>query len=82
LRKGLQECFLGRFFGVTAIAKKPVRDVEDPGAVAADNFRKRTLVLRAGLARQLEIGGLFVTVRQKRSLWSAPAEPERRRRFG
>jgi hypothetical protein len=48
--------------------------MEDPGAVSANNFRKRSLVFRASLPRQFEIGGLFVTVRQKRSLWSAPAE--------
>jgi hypothetical protein len=48
--------------------------MEDPRAVPANNFRKRTLVFRTGLPRQFEIGGLFVTVRQKRSLWSAPAE--------
>jgi hypothetical protein len=48
--------------------------MEDPGAVPANNFRKRTLVFRASLPRQFEIGGLFVTVGQKRSLWSAPAE--------
>jgi len=48
--------------------------MKDPGAVPANNFRKRTLVFGAGLPRQFEIGGLFVTARQKRSLWSAPAE--------
>jgi hypothetical protein len=77
LRKGLQESFLGRFFGVTAIAKKSVRNVENPRAVAAHNFRKRTLVFRAGLARQFEIGGLFVTVRQKRSLMQVCQNRER-----
>jgi hypothetical protein len=56
------------------ISKEPVGHVENPGAESANNFRERTFILCTRLARQFEFGGLFVTVRQKRSLWSAPAE--------
>jgi hypothetical protein len=48
--------------------------MKDPGAVAPHDFRERTFIFRACGARQFEIGGLFITVRQKRSPWSAPAE--------
>jgi len=73
LRERFQESFLRRFLGLTAIAKKPVRNMEDSRAVAANNFSERRLVFGACLLRQLEVGRLFVTVRQKSSFWSAPA---------
>jgi hypothetical protein len=48
--------------------------MEDPRAKTSNDFGKRSFIFRASFARQFEFGGLFVTVRQKRSLWSAPAE--------
>jgi hypothetical protein len=41
--------------------------MENPRAEATNDFGKRTLSFSARLTRQLELGGLFVTVRQKRS---------------
>ena len=67
LSKCFQKSLLGRLFGVTAIAKEPVRHMENPGTVSEDDFGKRRFIFRAGLARQFEIGSLFVTVRQNRS---------------
>jgi hypothetical protein len=67
LRECFQERFLRCFFSVTTIAKESVRYVENSGTVSANDFSKRRFIFRAGLARQFEIGGLFVTVRQKRS---------------
>jgi len=67
LGKRLEERFLRGFFSLAAIPEKSMRDMEDPVTVTADNFRKSRLVVRACLARQLEIGRLFVSVRQKRS---------------
>ncbi|HYW72752.1 MAG TPA: hypothetical protein VE961_17135, partial [Pyrinomonadaceae bacterium] len=74
LRKGFQECFLRGFFGLAAIPKKSMSDMENPGTESSHNFGERTFILSPRLARQFEFGGLFVTVRQKRSLRSAPAE--------
>jgi len=42
--------------------------VENPRAKSSNNFRERTFIFGTRLARQFEFGGLFVTVRQKRSL--------------
>ena len=74
MRESFQERFLGRFFSVTAIAKEPMSDMKNPWAESSDNFGERSFIFGARLPRQFEFGGLFVTVRQKRSLWSAPAE--------
>jgi len=74
LGEGFQESLLRGLLSMTTISKEPVGDVENPGAESPDNFHERTFILRAGLARQFEFRGVFVTVRQKRSLWSAPAE--------
>jgi len=52
---------------MASIAKKPVSNMKDSGAVASNNLCERRLVFRACVPRQFEIGGLFVTVRQKRS---------------
>ncbi|MGZ8842231.1 MAG: hypothetical protein ACXW18_01130 [Pyrinomonadaceae bacterium] len=65
MREGLQESFLRGFFSLTAIAKEAMRDVKDPRAIPANNLGKCRLVFCACLPRQLEIGRLFVTVRQK-----------------
>jgi hypothetical protein len=67
LRERFQESFLCSLFGLTTIAKEPVRDMKNSRAVASDNFREGRLVFRACLPRQFEFRGLFVTVRQKRS---------------
>jgi len=48
--------------------------MKNPRAESANDFGERTFIFRACMARQFEFRGLFVTVRQKRSLWSAPAE--------
>ena len=74
LGERFQESFLGRFLGLAAIPEKSMRDMENSGAVAPNNFRECRLIFRAGLSRQFEIGRLFVNVRQKRSLGKAPAE--------
>jgi hypothetical protein len=74
LREGFQEGFLRGLFGLAAIAEEPVCYMENSGAESSHNFGERTFIFSARLARQFEFGGLFVTVRQKRSLWSAPAE--------
>jgi hypothetical protein len=59
---------------VAAIAKESVCDMKNSGTESSDNLSERTFIVSARLARQFEFGDLFVTVRQKRSLWSAPAE--------
>ena len=41
--------------------------MKDPGAESSYDFGERTFILSARLTRQFEFGGLFVTVRQKRS---------------
>jgi hypothetical protein len=67
LRKGLQESFLRRFFGLAAIAKEPMRNVEYSRAIASNNFRECRFVFRARPAGQFQVGRMFVTVRQKLS---------------
>jgi hypothetical protein len=74
LREGFQESLLRGFFSLTAIAKEPVSYVKNARAESSDNLCERTFLFSTRLARQFEFGSLFVTVRQKRSLWSAPAE--------
>jgi len=74
LREGFQESLLRGLLSMTTISKEPVGDVENPRAESSDNLCERSFIFSARLPRQFEFGGLFVTVRQKRSLWSAPAE--------
>jgi len=74
LRERLQESFLRGLFGLTAIAKETMRDMKNSRAKASYNLSEGRLVVRACAPRQFEFGRLFVTVRQKRSFWNAPAE--------
>jgi hypothetical protein len=55
LRERFQKSFLRSLFGLTTIAKEPVRDMKNSGAVASHNFREGRLVFRSRLLRQFEI---------------------------
>jgi len=74
LRERLQKSFLGGVFRLAAIAKESVRHVEDSGAVAANDLSEGRFIFGACETRQFKVRRLIVTVRQKRFLWSAPAE--------
>jgi hypothetical protein len=74
LRERFQESFLGGVFRLAAIAKESVRHVENPGAEAANDLSEGRFIFCACETRQFKVRRLIVTVRQKRFLWSAPAE--------
>jgi len=74
LRECFQESLLGSVFRLTAVAKKSVRDMEDPGAVSANDFSEGRFIFGARETREFKVRRLIVAVRQKRFLWSAPAE--------
>jgi len=65
LSESFQENFLRRFFNQAALAKESGGDFEYPRTIAPDYLGKGGLVFRTRLTRQLEVGRLFVTVRQK-----------------
>jgi len=67
LRECFQESLLHGFFRLAAVAKKSVRNVENSGAVSANDFSEGRFICRAYETRQFEIRRLIVTVRQKRS---------------
>jgi hypothetical protein len=67
LGESFQENLLRRVFNLAALAKKFGGDPEHSRAVAANYFSKGGLVFCLRLVRQLEVRGLFVAVRQKRS---------------
>ncbi|HMH45975.1 MAG TPA: hypothetical protein VK557_20975 [Pyrinomonadaceae bacterium] len=74
MRERFQESLLGGVFRLAAIAKEPVRHVKDSGAVPAHDLGKGRFIFCTCKTREFKIRGLIVAVRQKRSLWSAPAE--------
>ena len=67
MRESFQENLLRCILNQAALTKESLRHVEHARAVAPHYFSERRLVFRASLARQLEVGRVFVTVRQKRS---------------
>ena len=74
LREGFQKSFLRGFFSLTSIAKESMRDMKDPRAESSKDFRERRLIVFAREAGQFNFRSVFVPVRQKPLLWSAPAE--------
>jgi len=72
LRECFQKGFLGGFFSLTSIAKESMRDMKDSGAESSHDFRERRLVVFAREAGQFNFGSVFVPVRQKPLLRSAP----------
>jgi hypothetical protein len=65
LSESFQENLLCRLFDQAALAKESAGDLEYSRTIASDYLGKGGLVFGAGLTRQLEVGRLFVTVRQK-----------------
>jgi len=68
LCEGFQEGFLCGLFGLAAIPKEPVSNVEDSRAEASNDFGEGILIFVAREAGQFNFGRLFVVVRQKRIL--------------
>jgi len=67
LRERLQKSFLGGVFRLAAIAKESVRNVEDSGAVSANDLSEGRFIFGTRETRQFKVRRLIVAVRQKRS---------------
>jgi len=67
LRECFQESLLSSVFRLATIAKESVRNMENPGAVPANDLSEGRFIFCACEARQFEIRRSIVTVRQKRS---------------